>query len=215
MFSISRVPTMKVTATIGSMIQNKQCQVSELRMKPETVGPSAGATEITIEMMPITAPRRSVGTTVRVTVISSGMIRAVPIAWMTRAVNRTAKVGASAATKVPTRKNNSAVTKMVLVLKRSSRYPVVGITTAMVSMKPVVNHWAVVSGIRKSSMMEGRATERIVSLRIMIMAETTRIARTTTTSLGSAGELCLVGVSIEGAEDLSRGALHRVGYLME
>ncbi len=47
-------------------------------------------------------------------------------------------------------------------------------TTAMVSMKPVVSHWARSAPTLKSAMIEGSATDRIVSLRIITIAETTR-----------------------------------------
>ena len=218
MFLISRVPTARAIRTMGSIIQNSQCQVSEFRMKPETVGPRAGATEITMEMIPIIAPRRCAGTTVKVTVISSGITNAVPTAWMMRPISKMAKLGARAATRVPTVKNNCAVTKMVLVLKRSNRKPVVGMTTAMVSMNPVVNHCAVVSGTWKSAMIDGNATDRIVSLRIMIIAEMTRMERTTTTSRGSlscSGEVCLfTWVSIKEGKDLSKQNIQQAGHLL-
>ena len=62
----------------------------------------AGATEMTIEMLPMTAPRRVGGTSVITAVMSSGSMIAVPPACTTRATSSTAKPGASAATSVPT-----------------------------------------------------------------------------------------------------------------
>ncbi|WFS16008.1 hypothetical protein [Rhodococcus aetherivorans] len=48
-----------------------------------------------------------------------------------------------------------------------------GMTTAIVSMKPVVSHWTVAAETEKSPMSCGSATLSTVSLRIMIRAETT------------------------------------------
>ena len=76
-------------------------QPSRLSTRPDTVGPIAGATEMTIEMLPITAPRRAGGTSVITVVISSGIMIAVPPACTTRATSSTANPGASAASSVP------------------------------------------------------------------------------------------------------------------
>jgi hypothetical protein len=51
--------------------------------------------------------------------------------------------------------------------------PVAGITTAMVSMKPVVSHCAVAVVMSRSAMRLGSATLMIVSLRITTKAATT------------------------------------------
>ena len=56
---------------------------------------------------------------------------------------------------------------------------------AMVSMNPVVSHWAMSAETEKSDMIAGSATDRIVSLRIIAIAETTRIASTMFTRFGS------------------------------
>ena len=70
-------------------------------MRPEIVGPIAGATEMTIETLPIVRPRFAAGTSVIRVVISSGSMMAVPDAWITRATRSTGKPGASAAVSVP------------------------------------------------------------------------------------------------------------------
>ena len=54
-------------------------QPSRLSTSPETAGPIAGATEMTIEMLPIITPRRAGGTSVITVVISSGIMIAVPL----------------------------------------------------------------------------------------------------------------------------------------
>ncbi len=46
---------------MGSTIQNIHRQFSDPRMKPDRVGPTAGATAMTIEMVPMVCPRRSAG----------------------------------------------------------------------------------------------------------------------------------------------------------
>ena len=63
------------------------------------------------------------------------------------------------------------------------RKPVVGMTTAMVSRKPVSSQWTTSAGTPKSAMTAGRATETVVSLRIII-AEMTRTASSAKTSHG-------------------------------
>jgi len=88
----------------GAIVQKMTCQLDMLNTKPPTVGPSAGATEMTTEIMPITLPRRCGGTRVIATVIRVGIIKAVPVAWNTRPTSSTPKAGASAASTVPARK---------------------------------------------------------------------------------------------------------------
>ena len=105
-----------------------------------------------------------------------------PAACTTRPASKSKKAGASAAITVPARKSPVEAKKICRVLKRSSRYPVVGMTTPMVSMKPVVSHCAAVAGMEKSAMTAGNATDNEVSFRIMIMAPKTRIVRLITTS---------------------------------
>jgi hypothetical protein len=89
---------------------------------------------------PITAPRRSTGTSVRIVVISSGSIIAVPLAWTTRAGSSSQNAGETAAIRVPVLKSAIAVTNTWRVVSRCSRKPVVGMTTASVSRKTVESH---------------------------------------------------------------------------
>jgi hypothetical protein len=154
----------------------------ELTIAPPTVGPSAGATEITMAIMPITEPRRWRGTKVMVTVISSGITNAVPAACTTRPASKKIKAGASAAATVPTIKSRQAVINTWRVVKRSMTKPVVGITTAMVSMNPVSSHCTIVAGTWYSAIIAGSATEREVSFKIMMVAATTNTAKVSLTS---------------------------------
>src|SRR5690625_7266105 len=94
-------------------------------MKPEIVGPRAGAAEITTPTRPITVPRLRSGTRARVVVISSGSTIVVPAACTTRAINSTPKVGANVATSVPARNSNMAEVNMARTLRRFMRNPVV------------------------------------------------------------------------------------------
>jgi len=50
-------PSRRTTAAIGSISANSERQPSESTTMPETVGPMAGATEITTEFRPMTVPR--------------------------------------------------------------------------------------------------------------------------------------------------------------
>ena len=54
-------------------------------MRPEIVGPIAGATDITIETRPMNRPRSDGATSVMSVVMSSGIMIAVPVACTTRA----------------------------------------------------------------------------------------------------------------------------------
>ena len=155
------------TTVMGSISTKIQCQLRALTIAPETVGPSAGPTEMTIEFRPMMAPRLCGGTSVSVVVISSGSTMAVPTAWMIRAMSSRAKLEAKTASTVPARKLASAKMNRLRVVKRWSRNPVVGITTETVSRNPVVSHWPAAAETCRSAMIEGKATVRTVSFRIM------------------------------------------------
>ena len=75
-------------------------------MMPEIVGPIAGATAMTMEITPIMRPRRWAGTRLSTVFISSGSIRAVPLAWTMRPVRSSSNPGAVAANNVPTVKSD-------------------------------------------------------------------------------------------------------------
>ncbi len=138
---------------------------------PEIVGPMAGATEMTIEMLPMVRPRCSGGTSVITVVMSSGIMMAVPQAWITRATTSTCNPGASVAASVPRLKSDIARMKMGRVFSRCSMKPVMGMTVAMVSRNAVVSHCAELAGTSKLCMSRGIATPMIVSLRITTKAE--------------------------------------------
>ena len=74
----SSKPTIRASATSGSMRMKIQRQPKECSTKPENVGPSAGATAMTTETKPKTPPRRSSGTSRMIVVMSSGITSAVP-----------------------------------------------------------------------------------------------------------------------------------------
>ncbi len=163
----------RAVSASGSTIQNIQRQPSDASTAPPIVGPTAGATAMTMVMVPIVAPRRCAGTRRITEVISSGSITAVPVACTTRPVSRTPKLGARAATTVPVENRVSEARKIWRGVNRSSRNPVVGMTTAIVSRNPLVSHCAVVVGTFRSTLRSRSATLRMVSLRIITKAETT------------------------------------------
>lgn len=104
----------------------------------------AGATEMAMLTLPMTAPRLDMGTRVRMVVISRGSMMAVPPAWTMRASSNTRNPGANAASNVPPLKSPMASMNAPRVLIRCRMNPVVGgMTTAMVSMKPVASHCTV------------------------------------------------------------------------
>lgn len=94
---------------MGSTIQNIQRQSSAERMTPETVGPTAGATAMTMEITPIMRPRWVGGTTFSTVVNSSGIMIAVPEACTMRPASSTSKPGATAAMSVPAANSDMAV----------------------------------------------------------------------------------------------------------
>ena len=79
-FFIMVPPTTSAISAIGIIRMNIQRQSSTLRMSPEMVGPIAGATEMTMEILPIIRPRDAGSTRVITVVSSSGNMIAVPLA---------------------------------------------------------------------------------------------------------------------------------------
>ncbi len=108
-----------------------------------------------------------------IVVISSGIITAVPQAWTTRAASSTGNAHAHAASSVPAQKTPIASPKANLVVTRCRNQPVIGMTTAIVSMNAVESHWAAAASTEKSVISRGIALIMIVSLRI-----TTKVAPT-------------------------------------
>src|ERR1051325_8472163 len=123
-------------------------------------------------MLPIIRPRAVGGTSVMTVVMRSGIITAVPAAWITRATISTGSPGEMAAVSVP--RENSVIARMKIgrVLMRWIRKPVTGIITAIVNRKAVVSQCGAVAGTARLAMSCGRATAMIVSLRITTNAET-------------------------------------------
>ena len=156
---------MSANSAIGSTRMKMKRQSSACTISPPTAGPTAGATDMTMEMLPMVLPRSCGGTSVITVVMSSGIMIAVPLACTTRPTSSTSNPGAIAAIAVPRLNRLIARMNTVRVLRRCMRKPVVGITMAMVSMKAVDSHWAVLASMRRSSITRGTATPTMVSLR--------------------------------------------------
>src|SRR5690606_1725852 len=122
---------------------------------------------------PITRPRSRAGTTVIRVVMSSGIITAVPDAWMIRAASNTGKAGATTASAVPMLNTVMAVANAVRVVTRWRNQPVTGITEAIVSMNAVESDCAATSSICSPSISWGIAFIMIVSLRMTTKAAAT------------------------------------------
>lgn len=133
-------PSRPEAATSGTITQKIACQEAAESTAPATVCPRAGPTAMTTAIRPITVPRRSAATTVMVTAIIRGSTTAVPAPWKSRSSSWTPNHGTSAASRVPSRNAATATMKTARVENRSSIQPVVGMTTAIVSMKPVSSH---------------------------------------------------------------------------
>lgn len=172
----------KAARAMGRTNTNIKRHVKCSRISPDTVGPMAGATEMAMLTLPMTAPRRSIGTSVRMVVIRSGSMMAVPPAWTMRARRRTSNPGASAARSVPPENSPMASIKTARVDNRCRMNPVVGMTTAMVSIKPVDSHCTVGASTPRSTMSRWRATFMMVSLRITTKVATSRVTMMVTDS---------------------------------
>src|ERR1700722_6655200 len=109
-------------------------------MIPERGGPIAGATEITVVMNPMVLPRVSGGARVITVVISSGIMIAVPDAWMMRASTSTGRLAARVAINVPSENNDIAQMKTGRVFILCNRKPVTGMITDIVRRNAVVSH---------------------------------------------------------------------------
>jgi hypothetical protein len=191
-FRTFQAPSARLRSAIGRTTRNSQRQLSRERTRPDTVGPIAGATEMTIEMTPMIRPREPGATRLIAVVMSSGIITPVPPACTTRPSSSTPKPGAAAAISVPVLKSPIAATNTWRTLNRSMTNPVAGITTAIVSRKPVVSHWPVAAETFRSLISRGRASDITVSLKMTTKVEmTSRPMR-----LRSAG---LSRCSVEGA----------------
>ena len=114
-FSSLRIDTTVTASAIGSTAAKISRHEPSCSSTPETAGPSAGATDMASVTLPITRPRSCTGTTVISVVISSGIITAVPLAWMIRATSSTQNVGATSASAVPIENVIIAVAKAVRV----------------------------------------------------------------------------------------------------
>src|SRR5699024_7080079 len=141
--------------------QNIQRQPSEDRIAPPTVGPIAGATAITMLIVPMVAPRLEAGTNRITDDISNGIITAVPQACTTRPTSNATKPGASPLISVPALNNVSDVRNTWRGENRSSKKPVIGMITAIVSKNPLVSHCTVVVGTSRSTLRSRSATLRI------------------------------------------------------
>jgi hypothetical protein len=108
-FLTRAAPRASAARAMGRTRMNIHRQSSTLRIRPEIVGPMAGATEITMEMLPIVRPRDDGGTSVMAVVISNGIMMAVPLACTTRPTRRISKPGAKAAMSVPRLNRDIAV----------------------------------------------------------------------------------------------------------
>ena len=192
--TILRSPIHSVASAIGSTTRNIARHPRNDSTIPDTVGPTAGATEMTIDRLPITAPRRAGGTSVITVVISNGSMIAVPLACTMRAPSSTANPGASAARSVPLLNSPIATPYSVRVGTRRIRKPVIGMITDIVSRNPAVSHWPTLGVTRRSVIRVGSATAMIVSLRITTNVATSNTPMTVRSRVLSAAGAALAAL---------------------
>ena len=130
------------------------------------------------ETLPIVRPRSASGTIVMTVVMSSGIMMAVPVACTMRPTRMTPKFGAIAASNVPSANEIMAAAKTARRSKRCSIQPVVGMTTAIVSMNAVESHCAACAVTWSDDMSCGIALTMIVSLRMTMKVATVRMRST-------------------------------------
>ena len=153
-------------------------------------------------MSPIVLPRVSGGTSVMTVVMSSGIMIAVPEAWITRATTSSSRPGAIAAAIVPSENSDIAMRKTMRVCRRCIRKPVIGMTTAMVSRNAPVTHWAAAAVTPRLTMSGGIATLMIVSFKITTNDETSsrlmtrRLRRAVTAAAASRVVAFMIELSI-------------------
>ena len=174
MLRIHIAPTASAARAIGSTMPKIQRQPRVSSSTPDIVGPMAGASAITMLTRPIIRPRACGGTTFMMVVISSGIMIAVPEACTTRPTSRVGKPGETRAMRVPSENRLIAAMNITRVGKRRRRKPVIGMTTAIVSMNAVVSHCAATAVMPRSVMRWGMATPIVVSLRIATKAAARR-----------------------------------------
>src|SRR5690625_1321212 len=163
MYLTNVAPSTRATAAMGSTMRNIHRQDMFASTNPENVGPMAGATEITMEISPMVRPRRETGTNVSTVVINNGSMTAVPLACTTRAATSTGNTGARAPSNVPRVNREIAPMNTDRVEKRVRISPVVGMSTAMVSMNAVVSHCAVAAVTEKVCINAGTRAEEHTS----------------------------------------------------
>jgi hypothetical protein len=218
-FVIQRAPSSRAMIAIGSTMPNSQRHPRVSRTAPERVGPMAGASEITRPTRPIMRPREWAGTTFMIVVISSGIMMPVPMAWMTRPTSSIGNPSASRQTRVPSENALMANRNTWRVVKRCSRKPVVGMTTAITSMKPLVSHCPFSGAMPRSWLRCGMAIAIVVSLRIATKAATSssQMTRIPCGSMPVADGAAGCGEGAVSCEDMGLlgqggGALARVGH---
>jgi hypothetical protein len=146
-------------------------------------------------------------------VISNGIMIAVPTACTTRPAISSSMPGDTAQSSVPSVKIDMASRKIGRVLRRCSRKPVTGMTTAMVKRNAVVSHWATLAATPRSAIRCGMATLMMVSLRNTTKVETSSRAMT---SLLRAASLWLTGgVPISSASNVVASVLMMFPQILE
>ncbi len=165
-------------SVIGSIITNSTRQDQWSTMKPDRVGPIAGAKEITRPKVPIAVPRRWIGKIAKRIVCISGMIMPPLAACTTRPTRSTAYTGATAQMSVPSAKMPIAAKNIVRVENFWIRNAVAGIMIPLTSMNSVVTHWAAFAVMPKSAMNAGSAVFSSVWFRMMTKAPASSTAIT-------------------------------------
>jgi hypothetical protein len=111
-FVIHFAPSPSESRAMGRMMANSHRQPGPSTMNPDSVGPIAGASAMTMPTRPIMRPRWREGTTFMIVVMSSGSMMPVPPAWMIRPVSSMTNPLADRHTSVPRENREIAARKI-------------------------------------------------------------------------------------------------------
>lgn len=131
--NVAAVQAMATTATTANSMKIARQEKAPM-IRPAKVGPITGANMTTRPATPLAAPIFCGGNTRMMAAYMVGNTMPVPMPWMIRPASTSANAGATAESKEPTRKQESATSTRVFALTHLSRKPTHGNTMPMASM---------------------------------------------------------------------------------
>lgn len=128
--AVQMMAAMATMANSAKITRQENAPIS----RPDRVGPITGANMMTRPATPLAAPIFIGGNTRMMAAYMVGSTMPVPTPWMMRPASTSGKIGATADSIEPARKQASATSTRVFALTHLSRKPTHGSTTPMASM---------------------------------------------------------------------------------